>query len=1150
MSSAEEEALKKLGITLSPANDEEITEEEQLKRLGITISPPSFEAAFPTNMYDDLSLGEAMDRYKDIVYQKDENGEHTRELNPNIELVGNSHRFVREDGSDSLIPEPQTSLYGGAKLMFGADPYDVTAKVGATQILGKGFQESLSDLREADAAVLEKTGGADLLRSSPIGDQYPDDLVKSAQEKAVNVDTGGTFFDALIADAGPAIIAGLPAGMGTVRALSVIPQTTSKVANVVLNTFKGLTATLTGETAATLTTGTNEGTLVMGPNATFPAFPDLVDLGDEDADRVIEHRLNTLTEGMALGGLILGTIATSKAAVTTAGQFLLNGFVTAAKGPEKAVYMQLSLELANLPPDANEAMLAEARQRIAKIVEENKEVLVQSIRGMDENQQVTIDTVSALLKGTGNQADRSNALGVRAGAMNIPGSPVVDAVDAPIAAVQQDLRLQAQELGGETAAQQTAKLQEGAEALTETARASVDDVSGGLAQAQAKYDADYAKIMTGFDQDLEATDVIDKLAAQYGTDLEGPATAVRDRIKKLLEVAYVAQRTDKDAKYAAVSGGPIDAEAIVDQFEQINLGSITEAEILLKNNNGAVGKLHKLVQPKMVADEAGEEGAMRRETPEEVIDRVQEFIDNDPKLNFGFFYKDVRQEMSRLAAELFNRDRLLAGSEVRNFIKFIDNDMLDFVEEEGGDALAANAREAKRYFQEDYLFKSGGPGAPQSKLAEYADLYDSTLGRTNKQDLTATMTGGGFNRDAYDSNFEDLSTSWLEQGNRFDIAHLKKALSTLKGTEGGEIADYMVLKVLGRFALDARAGGIEGIDYGKLTSELGKYSSVLSANFPQKADMINGFLKRLETAKGSQEELLKVLESTKASADKGIAQLQGSILTEFFDKSLTPQLKQIASSAEIFATSDPYKAFSGFFTGPETVSRMRQLLQAIEASPEANRPVIKDALKLAYNKFLDDKLIGRKLQTSGVTPMNVAPGERAADELTPLFQVGREIYGDEGETLFSGLEASLGMARETEALKSASPIAGQSRTAFNQQARTNTNRMIAIFIGPLSRIGTRIRSVLGGAIEKMDPDSRAMMIRQNILANPDEYLALASKYNKNPNDPLLEETLMYFLGSGLIKTDLEADAEGVPGVVEAAQGEVSEAAEAINAVVQ
>jgi hypothetical protein len=1149
MSSAEEEALKKLGITLSPADAGEVTEEDLLKKLGIELPPPSFEAAFPTNMYDGLSLGEAMDRYKDIVYQKDENGEHTRELNPNIKLVGNSHRFVREDGSDSLIPEPETSLMGGAKMLFGVSPYDVTAKVGGLQILTKGVQESVSDLREADAAFLEKTGGADLLRSSPIGDQYPDDLVESAQEKAVNVDTGGTFFDALIADAGPAIIAGLPAGMGTVRALSVIPQTTSKVANVVLNTFKGITATLTGETAATLTTGTDEGTLVMGPNATFPAFPDLVDLGDEEADRVIEHRLNTLTEGMALGGLVLSAIATTKAATTTAAQFLLNGFVTAAKGPEKAVYMQLSLELANLPPDANEAMLAEARQRVAKIVEENKEVLVQSIRGMDENQQVTIDTVSALLKGTDNQADRSNALGVRAGAMNIPGSPVVDAVDAPIAAVQQDLKLQAQELGGDTAAQQTAKLQEGAELLTDTARGSVDELSGGLAQAQAKYDADYAKIMEGFDQDLEFTSMLDRLTAQYGTDLEGPATATRDRIKALLENAYVGQKTAKDSKYAAVSGGPIDAEAIIDQFEQINLGSITEAEYLLKSNR-PVATLHKLVQPKMVADEAGEEGAMRRETPEEVIDRVQLFIDNDPKLNFGFFYKQIRQELGQLAGDLYTRGNGLAGSKVREFIKFIDNDMLDFVEQEGGDALAANAREAKRYFQEDYMFKSGGPGAPQSKLAEYADLYDSTLGRTNKQDLTATMTGGGFNRDAYDSSFEDLSTSWLEQGNRFDIAHLKKALSTLKGTDGGEIADYMVLKVLGRFALDARAGGIDGIDYGKLTSELGKYSSVLSANFPQKADLINGFLKRLETARGSQDELLKVLESTKASADKGIAQLQGSILTEFFDKSLTPQLKQIANSAEIFATSDPYKAFSGFFTGPETVSRMRQLLQAIEASPEANRPVIKDALKLAYNKFLDDKLIGRKLQTSGVTPMNVAPGERAADELTPLFQVGREIYGDEGEVLFSGLEASLGMARETEALKGASPIAGQSRTAFNQQARTNTNRMIAIFIGPLSRIGTRIRSILGGLIEKMNADERAMMIRQNILANPDEYLALASKYNKNPRDPLLEETLLYFLGSGLIKTDLEADAEGVPGIVEDARGEVSEAAEAINAVVQ
>ena len=1126
-----------------------LVEDDEADPFADAVSPPSFEAAFPTNMYDNLSLGEAMDRYKDIVYQKDEDGNHTRELNPNIELVGKSHRFVREDGSDSLIPTPETSLMGGARMLFGADPYDVTAKVSGAQILGKGFRESFSDLREADAAFLEKTGGADLLRSSPIGDQYPEDLVASAKEKAVNVDTGGTFWDAMIADAGPAIIAGLPAGMGTVRGLSLIPQATSKVANVVLNTFKGITATLTGETAATLTTGTDEKTLVMGPNATFPAFPDLVELGDEDADKVIEHRLNVLAEGMALGGVVLGAIATAKAAVTTAGQFLLGGFVNAARGPERAVYMQLSLELANLPPDANEAMLAEARKRIAEIVKANKEVLVQSIRGMDENQQVTIDTVSALLKGTGNQADRSNALGVRAGAMNIPGSPVVNAVDAPIDAVQQDLRLQAQELGGETAAEQTAKLQDGVEALTETARTSVDDVSGGLAQAQAKYDADYAKIMSGFDQDLEATDIIDKLAAQYGTDLDGPATVVRDRIKQLLEVSYVTQRTDKDAKYAAVSGGPIDAEAIVGQFERINLGSITEAEYLVKSNR-PVGTLHRLVQPKMVADEAGEEGAMRRETPEEVIDRVQEFIDNDPRHNFGFFYKDVRQEMSRLAAELFNRDRLLAGSEVRNFIKFIDNDMLDFVEDEGGDALAANAREAKRYFAEDYMFKSGGPGAPKSKLAEYAELYDSTLGRTNKQDLTATMKGGGFNRDAYDSDFEDLSTSWLEQGNRFDIAHLKKALSTLKGTDGGEIADYMVLKVLGRFALDARAGGIDGIDYGKLTSELGKYSSVLSANFPQKADMINGFLRRLETAKGSQEELLKVLESTKASADKGIAQLQGSILTEFFDKSLTPQLKQIANSSEIFATSDPYKAFSGFFTGSETVSRMRQLLQAIEASPEANRPVIKDALKLAYNKFLDDKLIGRKLQTSGVTPMNVAPGERAADELTPLFRVGREIYGDEGETLFSGLEASLGMARETEALKGASPIAGQSRTAFNQQARTNTNRMIAIFIGPLSRIGTRLRSILGGAIEKMDPDSRGMAIRQNILANPDEYLALASKYNKNPGDPLLEETLLYFLGSGLLKTDLDADADGVPGMLEDAQAEVSEAAEAINAVVQ
>ena len=64
-----------------------LVEDDEADPFADAVPQPSFEAAFPTNMYDGLSLGEAMDRYKDIVYQKDENGEHTRDLNPNIELV-------------------------------------------------------------------------------------------------------------------------------------------------------------------------------------------------------------------------------------------------------------------------------------------------------------------------------------------------------------------------------------------------------------------------------------------------------------------------------------------------------------------------------------------------------------------------------------------------------------------------------------------------------------------------------------------------------------------------------------------------------------------------------------------------------------------------------------------------------------------------------------------------------------------------------------------------------------------------------------------------------------------------------------------------------------------------------------------------------
>jgi len=1105
---------------------------------------------FPTDMYDDIPYSEAAETYKNILFEKDEDGEFTGKLNTNVDkgLLNYSYKD-EQTGKTTLIPFPQTSFIGSVKRLFGGDP---EATVTPSQILSLGAQESMSDFAEADAAFLDIVGAAPAVKAAgtAVGLDMPGDetsLIENRQKKSVNADTGSSFWDAILADAGPAIAVGVPTGMGTVGLLSKVPMTAYKSANFVINTFKGLAATLAGETAATLTTGTDEGTLVLGDKATFPAFPDIVDLGDTDADKVIEHRLNTLTEGMSLGGVILGTVATAKAVGTTAGQFLLGGFVNMIKGPERAVYMQLSAELANLPPNANERMLADARQRIAEIVAENKDVLVNSIRGMENNETVTIDTIGALLKGMDSSADQANVSAIRAGEMQTPGSPIPARVDAPIAAVQQDLAAEAAELGGGDAAAQTAKMQEGAEGVVEQARVSFDDVGKGAGQAQAEYDNAFEAVMKGFENDIELTSVLDELARREGLDLVGPITENKDQIKKLLEAAYRKQKSEKNLKYATVSGGPVDADAIIDQFQRIDLGAITQADYLLKSNR-PVGTIHKLVQPKKVPDEAGEEGAMRLEEPAETLNRVQDYLDNNA-LNFGFFYKQVRTELTQLAGDLFapggNR---AAGTEVRNFIRFIDNDMLDFVEEAGDAGLAANAREAKRFFTEDYLFKSGGQNP--TKLAEYARLFDDTLGRTDRDDITAPLRNEGFNRPGYESGLENMTNSWLEQGNRFDVRDLKSALTSLDGQKGGEIADYYVLKVLGKFAIDAQTGGINSVDYKTITNEMLKYAEVLNQNFPEKAATITGFLTRLRNAGDSQEALLKILEGTKASADKGIEQLQGSVLVDFFDKTLTPRLKDLGSSAEIVATSDPYRVFSSFFTGAEPVSRTRQLLDLIGQAPAGQRPVILDSLKLSYVKFLNDKLIGRKLQTSGATPMNSAAIERAQEELTPLFRVGREIYGEDGGVLFSGLEQSLGMAKEIDAVKGATPVASQSATSYNIQARTNTNRAIAIFIGPLSRLGTKIRSVLGGVVEKRDPDARAKVIRQQLLAYPDQYIALAKKYNSDPSDPLLEESLYYFLASGMIKTDLDTDIEDVPGFIEDGRGVVDDAAEAANAVFQ
>jgi hypothetical protein len=125
----------------------------------------------------------------------------------------------------------------------------------------------------------------------------------------------------------------------------------------------------------------------------------------------------------------------------------------------------------------------------------------------------------------------------------------------------------------------------------------------------------------------------------------------------------------------------------------------------------------------------------------------------------------------------------------------------------------------------------------------------------------------------------------------------------------------------------------------------------------------------------------------------------------------------------------------------------------------------------------------------------------------------------------------------------ATPIKGQSATSFNREAATATTRLIYTVVGPLSRRGSRIRAVMGAIIERTDPDTAAAGIRKEILENSDKFLELADKYNKNPSDPLLEDLMINYISTAIIKASSAADDPDEGSMLENMQNNVKSIAE-------
>ena len=143
-----------------------------------------------------------------------------------------------------------------------------------------------------------------------------------------------------------------------------------------------------------------------------------IDFGDELADQILEQRLNALGEALALNSLIGGIAPVGAKVAELADKFAILPFYTLIVGGsamEERIYERVTNQLAAIDGNTTPEQLVAARREVASIIEQNKDVILPRLNEMDENSTLTLDIISAHMRGNEDPELQAKAASLLAG---------------------------------------------------------------------------------------------------------------------------------------------------------------------------------------------------------------------------------------------------------------------------------------------------------------------------------------------------------------------------------------------------------------------------------------------------------------------------------------------------------------------------------------------------------------------------------------------------------------------------------------------------------------------------------------------------------------------------------------------------------------
>lgn len=846
-------------------------------------------------------------------------------------------------------------------------------------------------------------------------------------------------------------------------------MTGGAIAKVLLRGGGWLTSTIMGRGAVTLfgeeagfalASDSDVGTLAVGDNAMFDMGlgfnldPDMPDYEQE-----LKRRFNVLLDAAAVTKTaeigIGATVALTKAVVNATGvNLLVDMFNTEAR--EANVGQQVLRFLTDLDPAQSD--YSEKVLELSELLEKNKEVLIElGGPGELENLALGLDTVTAyelaVQAGDIEGAERflQKLQTLQTAAKSRPASQTVEALAAPASALE-DVTRQTEEVFAPDAVEQ-ARLAVDARASDEALEAMEP-----AAALQQRLDNLRTDVEGFIEEDVSFISRLEELNKETGFDVFGARTAAEDDIIDQLLASSKLMDDTKNALFNEVKGGTISGDQLFDLFLKLEPSKLDAARASSLGRTEQFSDILDNSKPQMLevpkADGSGTDTVL--ETAEETRERFVQYVEDN--LDFGRLFTEVRPNISDTITRLKKGDGQdsAAADLLILFKEYIDGDAMDVLRKSGDEAdleALEAATTAMDYFKNTWAkyWDDAGP------LEEIGRL------RREKQNLNqndALRTGTG----------EQIQGMMNETRRRFAGNTIELLNRPELNTNSDSVVSYIIGDALG--TIGAKLSSTKSLTELELTdvrSALAQYGSILRDNFPEEAGRIDSFLQRIEGLKVTDVKLQNELKVATEAGEAASKEIFNTTYSTFFkDGNILP---------------NGYDSLTKLFKGPQSIDKIATLV-------DSGDPVIIDGVQSAYAKWLrEEKLFTSGTDTTGQRVVSVNKINKINEEIEVALQYGDKIFQDY-PGFMDGIRDVMDIAKRVGERRAARNVAG-SDTAEKTLAMQAVNRTVTLTMGPLSRLGARVRSAATGIVNnKLNPDFAADLT-DAMMADPEEFMRVA-----------------------------------------------------------